>query len=177
MNRYLKAFLKTGIPFGIGSGVFYSFQFGLTRGAIVGIVGGLFFGVAMSAILVTWHQRAVKRLAPGASEAEMGVHHTRQVQVQRRYDEAFGLAVSSLQSVGKYKLRKEDKSSGQVEAKVSMSWKSFGEIISFNVRRIDDFRTQIEVSSRPSLGTTFADYGKNLENVEKISNFLNKQTA
>ena len=55
-----------------------------------------------------------------------------------------------------------------------MSWKTWGYIISFEVRKIDNDRTQIKVSSRPAVSTTLVDYGSNLENVEKIISFLEK---
>jgi hypothetical protein len=53
-----------------------------------------------------------------------------------------------------------------------MTWKTFGDVISFEVRKIDNDRTQIKVSSRPAVRRTLVDYGKNLENMEKISSFL-----
>ncbi len=51
-----------------------------------------------------------------------------------------------------------------------------GDVISFEVHRIDDDRTQVKVSSRPAVPTTLVDYGKNLENVERIISFLKKQS-
>ncbi len=54
---------------------------------------------------------------------------------------------------------------------VLVSWKSWGEIIAFDIHKTNDV-IQVEISSRSVVHTTLVDYGKNLENVEKIVSFL-----
>ncbi len=175
MRLYLKVFAACAVPFGIVMTVTSVFRFGLSMEAIGrGIAGGVGYGALMSATLVTLHKRVVKP-RPGMPEDASKVKHTRKIQLAHSYEEAFGLAVSSLQSLGKHKIQQSEKSSGKIQAKIGLNPKSAGEVISFNVRRISDGQTEIEVTSRPWLPTTLVDYGKNLENVEKIVNFLSSK--
>lgn len=172
MNRYLRLFLATGIPFGIFMGIFYSLRYGFPSGLVDGLFKGIFFGLFMSLILGFLHSRSVKRMPSGKSEKAIGVHHVRNVELQFPYDKAFNLCIESISLIKKCKIQKEDRSQGKIVAKTGMTWKTWGDVISFEVRKIDNDRTQVLVSSRPAVRTTLVDYGKNLENVERISSFL-----
>jgi hypothetical protein len=176
MNIYLKLFLAAGIPFGIFMGIFYSLQYGFPSGLVAGLFVGILFGVFMSLILGFLHSWSVKRMPSGKSEEAMGVHHVRNVELRLPYDKVFNLCVESLRLITKCKIQKEDHSQGKIVAKAGMTWKTWGDIISFEVRKIDNDRTQVMVSSRPAVRTTLVDYGKNLENVERISAFLKEQS-
>ena len=127
----------------------------------------------MSLILGFLHYRSVKRMSFGTSEEAMGVHHVRNVELRLPYDKAFDLCIESLNLIKKCKIQKEDLSQGEIDARAGMTWRTFGDVISFEVRKIGDDRIQVEVSSRPAVRATLVDYGKNLENVEQIAGFLN----
>ena len=173
MSRYLKLFLATGIPFGISMGMFYSLH-GVFEGLMVGLLAGLFFGGFMSLLLGFLHTWSVKRISSGKSEEATSVHHVRSVELRLPYDKAFNLCIESLSLLKKYRIIEEDRSQGKIVAKTGMTWKSWGEVITFEVGEIGNDRTQIEVSSRPAVRTTLVDYGKNLENVKTIIFFLKK---
>ncbi len=108
----------------------------------------------------------------GKSKETMGVHHVRNIELQVSYDKVFDLCIESLNSVKRCKINKENRPQGKIDARAGMTWKTWGDVVSFDVRKIDSDRTQIEVSSRPVVRTTLVDYGKNLENVEKIIKFI-----
>ena len=63
----------------------------------------------------------------------------------------------------------QDKNSGKIEAKTGFSLKSFGEKVEI---KINPKTNEVLISSKPSVSTTLFDYGKNLENVQKILNYL-----
>jgi len=168
MNIYLKLFLATGIPFGI--------LVGILSGPVYGLSAGIFFGGFMSLILGFLHSWSVKRMPSGKSEEAKGVYHVRNIDLQLPYDKAFDLCIESLDLIKRCKIRKEDRSQSKIDARAGITWKTWGDTISFDVRKIDNDRTQVEVSSRPSVRTTLVDYGKNLENVERISSFLKEQS-
>ena len=65
----------------------------------------------------------------------------------------------------------QDKDSGKIEAKTGFSLKSFGEKVEI---KINPKTNEVLISSKPSVPTTLFDYGKNLENVQKILNYLKK---
>jgi len=172
MNTYLKIFLTTGILFGVLMGVFYSLRSGFPAGLIGGLFAGLFFGGIMSIILGTLHNQSVKQITSEKSKEAMEVHHVRNIELRLSYDKAFDLCIESLNLIEKGKIREEDRAQGKIVAKAGMTWKTFRDVISFDLRRIDNDRTEIKVSSRPAVRRTLIDYGKNLENVERISSFL-----
>ena len=173
MKTYLILFLAMGIPAGIFGGVFGSFQYGIPSGLAAGVAAGLFLGGFMSLILGFVHRQSVKRTSFAESEDAMSVHHVRNVELRLPYDKAFDLCIESLRLIKKCKIRNEDRSQGKLVAKAGMTWKTYGDVISFGVRKIGNDRTQVEVSSRPAVRTTLVDYGKNLENVEIVVGFLN----
>ena len=77
----------------------------------------------------------------------------------------------------KYKVKTKDSLGGRINAKAGMSWKTWGEIITFSVNKKDENVMQIEISSRPSVRTTLVDYGKNIANVNSIVNYLNSHAG
>jgi len=174
MNIYLKLFLAMGIPFGIFMGIFDSLQYGFFSGLIGGLFAGIFFGFFMSLTSGSLHSQSVKRMPYGNSEEAMGVHHVRNVELRLPYDDVFNICIESLNLIKKFKIQKEDRSQGKIVARISVSWQIWGDMISFDVCRIDNNRTQVIVSSKPVVRTTLVDYGRNLENVERITEFLKK---
>ena len=85
--------------------------------------------------------------------------------------------MESLSSIRKCKIRNREFSQGKIVAKVGLTWKSWEDVVSVDVSKMDDDRTQVEVSSRPALRTALVDNGKNLENVQKIAKFLNAHSG
>ena len=168
MKTYLKIFLATGIPFGIVTGIFYGFQFGFFSSLVGGLIGAIIFGGLMSLVLGFLHRWSVKQIASDKSEAAMGIYQVRNIELWLPYNRAFTLCIRSLDSIKKCKIHREDRSLGKIAAKTGMTWKTFGDVISFEVFSIDDDRTHIKILSRPLVRTTLVDYGKNLENVETI---------
>ncbi len=176
MNRDLKIFLGSGVPFGTLMGAFYSLRYGFSAGLIGGLFAGLIFGTLMFIILGFLHSRSVKKIASGKSEKAMGVHHVRNIEVQVPYDKLFDLCVMSLGLIKKCKIQEENRSQGRIVAKAGINWKTWGDTISFDINWMNDGYTHVKVSSRPTARTTLVDYGKNLENVEIIIAFLKKQS-
>jgi hypothetical protein len=174
MGRVLKIFLAGGIPFGILTGAFYSFRYDLQTGLISGLAAGIVSGLAMSFILGLLHIRAVKKIAPELNEEAYRIHHVRNVRLQMPYDNAFNLCIKSITPVKNCRIREIDRSKGSITAKTPVNWKTWGDTIIFEIAETDNGYTDVKVSSRPTARTTLVDYGKNLDNVEKIISFLEK---
>ncbi len=136
---------------------------------------GLLFGGLMALILGSLHIWSVRRMPAGRSEGALSVHHVREVELRLSYDEAFDLCVSSLAAVRKCRILREDRSLGKIDARAGMTWKTWGDVVSLEVRRTSGDLTRVEISSRPALRTTLVDCGKNLENVESITGFLTRR--
>jgi hypothetical protein len=172
MNIYSKLFLHGGIPFGLLMGIFSSLQNGFHSGLMTGALSGISFGVFLSLTLGFLHRRSVEKMPFGNSEEAMGVGHGRNVELRLPYHEVFDLCIDSLNLIKRSKIREENRSQGKIVARGGITWKTWGDVISFSIRNTGNDGIQVEVSSRPALRWTLVDYGKNLENVERILSFL-----
>lgn len=165
MKGPLKIFLATGIAFGTFIGVFFGFQNGAYVGLASGLIAGVLFGGAMAFILGSFPGRQVQRAG--------NVYHERILEIKTSLDKAQNLCVESLKLIKGSKIRKQDSSQGIIIAKTGLNWKTWGDVITFELRKISrNDHIQIKVSSKPVLPTTLVDYGKNRENVDTISSFL-----
>ena len=153
-------------------GIITSLLFDPLTGLMAGLLGGILFGGVMSLILGTLHIWSVKQLRFKSKEV-MDVYQVRSIEMKLPYDKVFDLCLESVKSM-KCKIVEENRSQGRIVARTGISWKSWGEIITFDVRGMNDV-TKVKVSSRPVVRTTLVDYGKNLENVEKIISFLKER--
>jgi hypothetical protein len=172
MNRNLKIFLATGIPFGIFMAVLFSIIYGINAGLPGGLISGLIFGFLMFIILGYLHNRAVNKIAGDISYGSMGTCHAQNIELQLPYERAFDLCIRSLDLIGRCRVLEEDRSEGMIVARSSVNWKTWGDTISYDISRTDNDSTAVKVSSRPTSWSTLVDYGKNLENVKIIVSFL-----
>ncbi|MCP4373237.1 MAG: hypothetical protein GY797_34800 [Deltaproteobacteria bacterium] len=137
------------------------------------IMGGM-----MSLSIGSLHIVSAKKVQTEKTEGILNIHQTRSIQLEYPYRKAFELCTLSLKTIDNCKIQRTDRNKGTIEAKTGITWKTFGDIVSFKIQRLDGDRTQVEVSSKPVWHTALVDYGKNLENVEKIVAFLkSKQMA
>jgi hypothetical protein len=131
-----------------------------------------FVTFALLGLLLTFiHSQIVKRKAGGLSEERFGVHQQTKLTVHLPYDLAFHLCCESLEILSG-RTTTADKSKGRIEATTGLTWKSYGSVVSYEIKPIGERLTEIEVTSRPKVRTTLVDYGENLENVERLCKFL-----
>lgn len=69
--------------------------------------------------------------------------------------------------INSYKFR-YDSEKGFYKATTSATIRSWGEIVTIKLTKIDDFKIQISVLSKSLLKTTLIDYGKSSLNIQKI---------
>jgi len=174
MNRNLKIFVSTGIPFGIFMAILFSLCYGINVGLSGGLISGLIFGFIMFIILGFLHGRAVEKIAGEKTEESMGTYQERNIKLQLPYDRTFDLCIKSLDLISRCRVQEESQSHGKIIARSSVNWKTWGDTISFDITGISDEKTAVTVSSRPTSWSTLVDYGKNLENVKIIISFLEK---
>ncbi len=138
---------------------------------------GLIFGlILLFANLI--HLRMMRR----KQSQSLKSHHMQEVELPIPYDRAFDLCVNAVKSLKNCKI--QELSSEKIVAvkptKVPLDWIYNRDIITIELLRVDDNRTNVKISSRlfpdpPS--KYYADYGSNLENIEKISEFLLKNVS
>lgn len=174
MNRNLKIFLSNSLPFGAFMGILFSYLYGLNVGLPGGLISGLIFGFLMFVILGFLHTRAVSKISGVTSRESMSTFQDRNIKLHLPFERAFDLCLASLSEIRRSRIQEEDRSCGKIIARSSVNWKTWGDTISFNIAGTGSEETDVMVSSRPTSWSTIVDYGKNLENVEKIVSFLQK---
>lgn len=168
MKLYGKLALFAGVPFGVLAGAFAWFAYGLRAGLVTAVVGGFSFGLLMSAVLGSLHAAALRRVGgqPGDGPAV-----TRAMDVATPFDAVFLKCVHALQAE-QARIQLQDIASGRIEASTPMSWRSWGENICVELSRVRADCTRVKLTSTPRLKTTLVDYGKGVQNVERISRLL-----
>ncbi len=167
MNKYIGVFLKTGAAFGLIMGVFFAFQNkNISVGSIGGIISGILFGFTIS-VITYYSDKKLK--TKGIINKSSDVYQYRKITVKKPISELLKTYKEAISSLKKCKIVKDE--NGDITARTGFSWKSFGEIINISAEQTNDKETVIEISSKPSLRTTMADYGKNLENIEALVSY------
>ncbi|MEZ5503449.1 MAG: hypothetical protein R3E50_12660 [Halioglobus sp.] len=169
MSKYLKIWMKSGAFFGIGMGLFYTFQQNnYISGAIGGVIAGFLFGAAMAGFSFASDRKMKEK---GMVTESTSVHQTKSLRISLPIETVEPIILKAILSIPKTKLK--NTSGNQFEAKTGMTWKSFGEEILVTLDE-DGSSVIARMSSKPSLKTTIVDYGKNIENVHAISSYVEK---
>lgn len=172
MNLYLKLFLFFFIGT-IVAVIIASFLIGYPEiGISFGIPFAFILSVISTLILGNLHTISVKKLHSNSSKEALNVSHIQNIELPVPYGEVFDLCLESIKLIKSGKIKNKNRSEGIINAKVGLNWKTWGDKISFKLTNIGINRTRVEFSSKPVVPTTLVDYGKNLENIEIINNFL-----
>jgi len=175
MNLYLKSVLAIGVPLTLfmvmlciylGASADEIVYFGALAFAIFGGVGLVFSFIQ---VILT------KRMQPENPEDAQKVRHVREIELQLPYNDAFNVCCESLASIQCCAITKKDLLQGKIVADAGPSWRSYGEVITFDIEQVDAWRTHVRVLSRPFIPTTLIDWGKNLQNVQKVAQYLRER--
>ena len=169
---YLKLFIISGFPFGLITGMIFSQKDAFLNGIILGSITGLLFGLAVSSLLVILHIYLGRKVVPKITDYDPAVHQKDHVKVPLSYNETFSLCLESLKTIKKCAIETQVLSRGKITARAGLNWKTWGDIISLKLRKLDNDNTYVYISSRPYARTTLVDFGKNLQNVWKIKEYL-----
>lgn len=169
---YLKTFLLTGIPYGlimIGFDLLDGDGFKLWKFLSL----TFFFGITMSLILVSFHKYRLKKNGiQEITDENLEVTQTKEIKTKLGKTELIN-KLKTDPIIGKMKMTETENG---IALKTGMTWKSWGEEISIVLKSETDSDFEYQISSSPKLKTTIVDYGKNLQNLNRIENVI-KNTA
>lgn len=149
-----------------------SFRVGDNADAIRnGILSGLIFGTLVSYILISLHKSLSRKVDSGASMPDFNIHQVRRIVMGIPFDQAFSQCIESLKTVNRCRIISQNLDNGEIRARAGLNWKTWGDDIIINLTKGKE-TTGVEISSRPSARSTLVDFGKNLDNVERIRRFL-----
>jgi hypothetical protein len=165
---YLKTFLLTGIPYGlimIGFDLLDGDGFKLWKFLSL----TLFFGITMSLILVSFHKyRLIKNGIQELIDENLGVTKTKEIKTKLKKTELIN-KLKTDPIIGKMKMNETETG---IALKTGITWKSWGEEIKIILKSETDSDFEYQISSSPKLKTTIVDYGKNLQNLNRIENAI-----
>jgi len=165
---YLKTFLFTGVPYGLiilGFDIADGDGFRLWKFLFM----TFFFGIIMSLILVSFHKRRLK---------ENGIHEITDENLGVSQTKNFRTELSKSELIEKLKNDPLSRKMKLLEVengillKTTMSWKSWGEKIEIILKSVQKPEFEYQVTSSSRFKITLIDYGKNLENINRIQNLI-----
>jgi uncharacterized protein (DUF1499 family) len=169
---FFRVFCVCGTLFGALQALLAAVQ-GASAGetVFIGLSAGLFFGLFLAAFITAAHHWRLKKTGMNPATTNTRVDVQERITLPLPSDQALALCQSAVTQVPKATVVQVDAASATLEARVGMTWASFGERIELSVTPAGG-ATEVSIRSRPVLRTTIADYGKNRENVERIRAFL-----
>ena len=119
--------------------------------------------------LVSFHKHSLKKNGvQEITDKNLGVNQKRYVKSELNKSEL----IKKLKTdpiIGKMKMMEIENG---ILLKTGMTWKSWGEKIKIILQTKQGSNFDYQISSSPKLKTTLVDYGKNLENVNRIKNVI-----
>lgn len=169
VKLYLKVFLLTGIPFAtimVFTKSFFKGGFNMLEFLAL----AFFFGFLMSLTIVSWHVNRLKKNGiKELTNENLSVNQKRIITSNLDQEQLINkLKCDSV--LGRMKII-PTKSGIKLKAGTTFwSWGETMKIISNPIPQDDKY--EYHITSKPKLKTTIIDYGKNLENVEKIQKVI-----
>lgn len=180
VKLYWGLFWQSGLLFGLGwaVGVWFlsvssSGLAGVIEAFLRGLLTGVFFGGAMSIALGTMHLLGVGLATSEVSAETLGIDRIASIELQVPCDVAFELSVETVRGIKGARMKETDRASGNIHAREGSLFGLGGNMISVDVREVDESRTRVKVTVRPVGGPSAAvDYGSNAKILKRAISYL-----
>lgn len=136
-----------------------------------GIIAGLVFGTLLSCLLISLHTSLSRNVVTDSVNHDFGMFQTRRIEIPLAFEDAYSLCLQSLKTIKRCSIQSESPDEGTIKARAGINWKTWGDNVLIELVK-GEGSTIVEISSRPSARSTLVDFGKNLDNVERIKRFL-----
>jgi hypothetical protein len=172
LKLYIKTFLLTGIPFALLMRV-WDTLLGFEHSIYTYIFHCIFFGGFMSATLVSWHIKALKKLGIHDFNAStLNPIQCKAIQSHLHPEEMLSIFKTD-HELNKMHVRQTEH---EILLEAPITWKSWGERITIRRKAVHAGYKEYELVSRPRLKTTYIDFGKNFQNIMKIEKLITNVT-
>jgi len=175
MYIYLRYYLKHFFICGYGVLVFFliikfpgSYTVTLKQAIVV-----ISIATILALATASLHILSVKSVPNARLEEALSTSQARCIEVALETHEAFYESIDYLQTALECTIE-ADLANGEIKARTGLSWESWGEMIILVLREKGPKLTSIEIKSRPWLGSSSLDSGKNYCNVEEVARYLNR---
>ena len=169
---YLRVFYLTSVGFGIYTTIMLSLLTGFPTGFLGGLLAAICFGICMSLVAGSLHKARLIRINNGKPPISFDVQQMREILVHIPFEQCIEKIHAFLSLSSNMRIQTMDLQNGIIVARTTTSWLSWGETVEIVLREVATSTTSIRVTSQPSWKLTAVDYGKNLENVNKLAAYL-----
>ena len=149
---------------------FNNFSLEINLGLLFGFLSGL-----LLTLIILYIEWSYLREA-GLNKTGISVINSIEFEATGNKEEVFALCLESIRSVKKSEIGLLNKDKGIITVNVGVSWRTWGDSIQFDIKEISDQKCNVIITSRPAMGTALIDFGKNLENIIKLTNDLKDKT-
>ena len=122
--------------------------------------------------ILFYNDYRVKKITAESSEEAYSVRQKRNIIVFANYEKTFDLCLKSIDVLQKAKIKSENKSEGALKIQTGLNWHSFGNKITYELKKITDYTTEIQLNVDPLLRTTLVDYGESFRLVETLEKYF-----
>ena len=147
----------------------------LASGLVFVILGAILLVVHKYRVNSRWREY-VKDLRPREFKPSDSTKLTQNLVVPRPFAESFRLCCDSIRALDRARIIRDDAPNGTIRVRTSMTFRSFGENVEFRLKPLGEEFTEVEVRTKPLIGTTLFDYGKAVQNITSVSRFLRDKT-
>jgi hypothetical protein len=170
-NLFLKLLLLSGIPFGFLISILSTKNGEISNIILNGILSGMVFGTLVSYILISLHKSLSRKVVTDSFNHDFAIHQKRRIELPISYEDAYSLCLQSLNVINRSSVTSQSINKGEIRARAGLNWKTWGDNVFIKLIK-GEGSTIVEISSMPSARSTLVDFGKNLDNVERIKRFL-----
>lgn len=124
-----------------------------------------------------WSDRRARKVTGRDSEEIYEVRQRRDVTVLLDYRKAFEIVMEAVASLNPAKIKIEDFENGIIQFRTRMTWHSWGNIVTINLKKLNDNLTEIAVATRPIPRTAVIGSGESWRCVEDICLYLTEKDA
>lgn len=163
-----RMFFLTSVPFGLVMGLLAS-PGGLSQALWLGLLSGLTFGTAMTLFLGWAHVLSTTRL--GAQRAVLEVRQRKRLSLPIAPPTLHARLRGVFAELGVHTLSIDDEGAGVIAGETPRTLRSWGERLRAEIVPLGS-GCEVILSSEPRLAMTLVDYGKNLDNLERITELL-----
>ena len=168
---FFKILLLSGIPFGFLIAILSMQREKVFDVILNGILSGLVFGTLVSYLLISLHKSFSRKVVTDSFNHDFGIFQSRRIEIPLSYEDAYRLCLQSLKTISRCSIQSQSHDEGIIKARAGINWKTWGDNVLLKLVK-GEGATIVEISSRPSARSTLVDFGKNLDNVERIKSFL-----
>jgi len=172
MKIYAELFLVLFAIFSLITVIFYLVGFGLSGELLRWIWDDLLLAAVLAFLLTVLQIATVKRLPFKKDTSAFNFAHARSLELALSYNEIMKLCIASLGGIHGTRMREVSYAHGRIIAIVPSTWRYLSQVIAFDVQELGASVCAVKVSSSPAVSAVRVDFGKNLENIEKIVAFL-----